>query len=217
MATAHEAFRIALAPHDVRARAHAPGNDPHVVLIGIALALGIVLNGLGNRSVSAQEPLKQGTVLQRTELKSAPGTEAILVLRTIPPGRQTHSIGQRDRLHDGDVMRRLGDNLLCRPPSWLNRRNLLCRPRDRALSAVEPATTQKANRASRAMAPEWFNARRHERRNRVGCSAASLHVQSGCGACNQRMSTAIFATFAPLLKRSEENTRVRISEAIHCL
>src|SRR5215831_15428368 len=32
MATAHEAFRVTLAAHDVRARAHAAGNDPHVAL-----------------------------------------------------------------------------------------------------------------------------------------------------------------------------------------
>src|SRR5262245_31336460 len=30
MATGHEAFRIALAAHDVRARSHAAGNDAHV-------------------------------------------------------------------------------------------------------------------------------------------------------------------------------------------
>src|SRR5437016_2647000 len=32
VATAHEAFRIALATHDVRARSHAAGNDAHVAL-----------------------------------------------------------------------------------------------------------------------------------------------------------------------------------------
>src|SRR5262249_38248678 len=32
LATTHEAFRIALAAHDVRTRAHAAGNDSHVAL-----------------------------------------------------------------------------------------------------------------------------------------------------------------------------------------
>ena len=35
--------------------------------------------------LSAQDDLKDGTVLQRTESKGAPGCEAILVLGTLPP------------------------------------------------------------------------------------------------------------------------------------
>ena len=56
------------------------------LLFGIILAVGAVLGLLGSRMLSAQEPLKSGTVLQRTELTSAKGTEAILVLRELPPG-----------------------------------------------------------------------------------------------------------------------------------
>ncbi len=59
------------------------------LLVGIALAAGLLLSFFGSRMLSAQEPLKSGTVLQRTELKSAPGTEAILVLREVPPGGQS--------------------------------------------------------------------------------------------------------------------------------
>ncbi len=55
-------------------------------LLGVALAVGVVLCGLGSRMSSAQDNLKGGTILQRTELKGAPGWEAILVARTLPPG-----------------------------------------------------------------------------------------------------------------------------------
>jgi quercetin dioxygenase-like cupin family protein len=59
------------------------------LLLGITLAVGSVLGLLGSRMLSAQEPLKSGTVLQRTELKSAKGMEAILVLRNVPPGGES--------------------------------------------------------------------------------------------------------------------------------
>jgi quercetin dioxygenase-like cupin family protein len=59
------------------------------LLLGITLAVGVVLGLLGTRMLTAQEPLKSGTVLQRTELVNAKGTEAILVLRNIPPGGQS--------------------------------------------------------------------------------------------------------------------------------
>ncbi len=39
MATAHEAFRIALAAHDVRTRAHAAWNDSHVAFARTHCAL----------------------------------------------------------------------------------------------------------------------------------------------------------------------------------
>jgi hypothetical protein len=55
-------------------------------LLGTTLAVGALLGLLGSRMLSAQEPLKSGTVLQRTELVNAKGTEAILVLREVPPG-----------------------------------------------------------------------------------------------------------------------------------
>ncbi len=59
------------------------------LLLGITLAVGAMLGLLGSRMLSAQEPLKSGTVLQRTELKSTKGTEAILVLRDLPPGGES--------------------------------------------------------------------------------------------------------------------------------
>jgi len=59
------------------------------LLLGITFAVGAVLGLLGSRMVSAQEPLKSGTVLQRTEVASAKGTEAILVLRDLPAGGES--------------------------------------------------------------------------------------------------------------------------------
>ena len=59
------------------------------LLVGIALSVGTLLGFFGNRILSAQEPLKSGTVLQRTELTNAKGTEAILVLREVPPGGES--------------------------------------------------------------------------------------------------------------------------------
>ena len=55
-------------------------------LLGIALAFAVGLGSLASRSVNAQENLKGGKVIQRTDLKAAPGWEAILVERTLPPG-----------------------------------------------------------------------------------------------------------------------------------
>jgi len=55
----------------------------------ITLVLGAVLGLLGSRMLSAQEGLKSGTVLARTELASAKGIEAILVLREVPPGKES--------------------------------------------------------------------------------------------------------------------------------
>ena len=53
------------------------------VMLGVALAVGVTVGVLGGRLLSAQDPLASGTVLQRTELISAPGMEAILVLREL--------------------------------------------------------------------------------------------------------------------------------------
>ncbi len=58
-------------------------------LLGITLAVGVVLGWLGSQSVSAQGPLKSGTVLQRTDVAGAKGMEAILVLREVPPGAES--------------------------------------------------------------------------------------------------------------------------------
>jgi quercetin dioxygenase-like cupin family protein len=56
------------------------------VLVVVGLAVGVGLGVLGGRVLSAQDALKAGKVLQRTELKGAPGWEAILVERNLPPG-----------------------------------------------------------------------------------------------------------------------------------
>lgn len=58
-------------------------------LVGVALAVVVMLCVLGNRTLSAQDNLKGGKVLQRTELKGAPGWEAILVERILPPGAES--------------------------------------------------------------------------------------------------------------------------------
>jgi len=57
--------------------------------LAVALAVGGVLGLLDGGMLCAQENLKSGTVLQRTELKGAPGWEAILVERDLPPGAES--------------------------------------------------------------------------------------------------------------------------------
>ena len=57
--------------------------------LGLVLTVGVALGVFGNRLLSAQDPLKAGTVLARTELASAKGMEAILVLRDVPPGAES--------------------------------------------------------------------------------------------------------------------------------
>lgn len=56
---------------------------------GLALAITVVLGLSGNQTLRAQDALKAGSVIQRTELKGAPGWEAILVERILPPGAQS--------------------------------------------------------------------------------------------------------------------------------
>src|ERR1700680_2384638 len=60
-------------------------------LVVCTLAAGVTLGLLGSRMSSAQDKdnLKGGKILQRTELKGAPGWEAILVLRSLPPGAES--------------------------------------------------------------------------------------------------------------------------------
>jgi quercetin dioxygenase-like cupin family protein len=55
-------------------------------VVGVVFALGIGIGLLCNQTMSAQDNLKAGKVIQRTELKGAPGWEAILVERILPPG-----------------------------------------------------------------------------------------------------------------------------------
>jgi quercetin dioxygenase-like cupin family protein len=59
------------------------------LILGIVLVVCIAVAVLGNRTATAQDPLKMGTVLQRTELAGAKGMEAILVLRELPPGGES--------------------------------------------------------------------------------------------------------------------------------
>ncbi|MCI0618960.1 hypothetical protein L0244_38800, partial [bacterium] len=49
-------------------------------IIGLAVSI---------QTVSAQDPLKAGTILQRTELANPKGMEAILVLREVPAGKES--------------------------------------------------------------------------------------------------------------------------------
>jgi quercetin dioxygenase-like cupin family protein len=58
-------------------------------LAGITLTVGLVIGVAGVRGLRAQENLKSGTVVERTELKAAPGYEAILVDRTLPAGAES--------------------------------------------------------------------------------------------------------------------------------
>src|SRR3989304_2265767 len=53
------------------------------------LVVGITAGVLGSRTVNAQDPLKMGTILQRTAVAGAPEMEAILVLRSVPPGGES--------------------------------------------------------------------------------------------------------------------------------
>jgi quercetin dioxygenase-like cupin family protein len=76
-------------------------------LLGIALAAGVALGLLGSRISTAQDNLKAGKVLQRTELKGAPGWEAILVERPLPPGgdsgKHTQSGNEIVYIEEGSV------------------------------------------------------------------------------------------------------------------
>ncbi len=60
-------------------------------LIGFTLLVGLMLGLLGSWMSSAQDKdnLKGGKILQRTELKGAPGWEAILVERPLPAGAES--------------------------------------------------------------------------------------------------------------------------------
>lgn len=59
------------------------------LLLCVVVCLVLVVGLHGGGMASAQEPLKQGTILQRTDLALAKGMEAILVLREVPPGKES--------------------------------------------------------------------------------------------------------------------------------
>jgi len=58
-------------------------------LVGMAVAVAVVLGLTASQTLSGQEGLKSGKVLQRTDLKAAPGWEAILVQREVPAGGES--------------------------------------------------------------------------------------------------------------------------------
>jgi len=60
----------------------------HFLFVG-TLVLGVGFGLLSSRVLNAQDTLKSGTVLKRTELKGAPGWEAILVQREVPAGAES--------------------------------------------------------------------------------------------------------------------------------
>ncbi|HEY3600518.1 MAG TPA: cupin domain-containing protein [Chthoniobacterales bacterium] len=61
-----------------------------IQLLGrIGLALSVTLFVFGARASSAEDALKSGKILQRTDLVGAKGFEAILVLRELPPGGES--------------------------------------------------------------------------------------------------------------------------------
>jgi quercetin dioxygenase-like cupin family protein len=55
----------------------------------ITLAVGAAIGVLGGRLSSAQEPLKEGKVLQRADIAGSNGMEAILVERDLPAGKES--------------------------------------------------------------------------------------------------------------------------------
>lgn len=59
------------------------------LLVAVALLVGAGFGALCSSTLSAQDNLKSGRVIKRTELKAAPGWEAILVERTLPPGAES--------------------------------------------------------------------------------------------------------------------------------
>jgi len=78
------------------------------LLVVVTLVVGVVLGLVGGRMLTAQDNLKGGTILQRTELKAAPGWEAILVERVLPPGaasgKHTQSGGEIVYIETGSVI-----------------------------------------------------------------------------------------------------------------
>jgi quercetin dioxygenase-like cupin family protein len=76
--------------------------------VGVAVAVAVLVFLSGSRTSSSQDNLKGGKILQRTELKGAPGWEAILVERTLPPGvesgKHTQSGNEIVYIEDGSVI-----------------------------------------------------------------------------------------------------------------
>ena len=60
-----------------------------VVLISVALIIGMAIGVIGTQVLAGKEELAKGTILQRVELAGAKGKEAVLVLRELPPGKES--------------------------------------------------------------------------------------------------------------------------------
>ena len=59
------------------------------VLISLALGVGIAVGVIGTQVLAGKEELAKGTVLQRAGLAGVKGKEAVLVLRELPPGKES--------------------------------------------------------------------------------------------------------------------------------
>ena len=74
----------------------------------ITLAVGAAIGVAGGRLSSAQEALKEGTILQRADVAGAKGMEAILVERDLPAGQEsgkhTQSGTEIVYIQDGSVI-----------------------------------------------------------------------------------------------------------------
>jgi len=76
--------------------------------LAITLAIGAAIGMAGGRLSSAQEPLKEGTILQRADVAGTKGMEAILVERDLPAGKEsgkhTQSGTEIVYIQDGSVI-----------------------------------------------------------------------------------------------------------------
>lgn len=59
------------------------------VFLGVIFAAGVAVGVIGTQVFSAEEELAKGKVLQRAELAGIKGKEAALVLRELPPGKES--------------------------------------------------------------------------------------------------------------------------------
>ncbi|MBI4380170.1 MAG: cupin domain-containing protein [candidate division NC10 bacterium] len=59
------------------------------ILISLALVAGIVVGCIGTQILADKDELVRGKELQRTALAGAKGREVVLVLRELPPGKES--------------------------------------------------------------------------------------------------------------------------------
>ena len=59
------------------------------VLISLALGVGIAVGVIGTQVLAGKEELAQGKELQRAAVAGAKGKEVVLVLREMPPGKES--------------------------------------------------------------------------------------------------------------------------------